>query len=128
MKKETEVKVTETVKKAAAPKAEAEKKAVAPKAEAEKKVAAPKAEPKKAAAPKAAKKPAAPRRKAADTVYVQYGAAEWDVAALVEKAKADYVAAGHKATEAKKVTVYVKPEEGKAYYVVNDTDTGSVAL
>ena len=118
MKKETEVKVTETVKKAAAPKAEAEKKAVAPKAEAEK----------KAAAPKAAKKPAAPRRKAADTVYVQYGAAEWDVAALVEKAKADYVAAGHKATEAKKVTVYVKPEEGKAYYVVNDTDTGSVAL
>ena len=117
MKKETEVKVTETVKKAAAPKAEAEKK-----------VAAPKAEPKKAAAPKAAKKPAAPRRKAADTVYVQYGAAEWDVAALVEKAKADYVAAGHKATEAKKVTVYVKPEEGKAYYVVNDTDTGSVAL
>ena len=107
MKKETEVKVTETVKKAAAPKAEAEK---------------------KVAAPKAAKKPAAPRRKAADTVYVQYGAAEWDVAALVEKAKADYVAAGHKATEAKKVTVYVKPEEGKAYYVVNDTDTGSVAL
>lgn len=108
MKKETEVKVTETVKKAAAPKAEAEKKAVAP---------------------KAAKKPAATtRRKAADTVYVQYGAAEWDVAALVEKAKADYVAAGHKATEAKKVTVYVKPEEGKAYYVVNDTDTGSVAL
>ncbi len=128
MKKETEVKVTETVKKAAAPKAEAEKKVAAPKAEAEKKVAAPKAEPKKAAAPKAAKKPAAPRRKAADTVYVQYGAAEWDVAALVEKAKADYVAAGHKATEAKKVTVYVKPEEGKAYYVVNDTDTGSVAL
>ena len=123
MKKETEVKVTET-----AAEAKTVKKAVAPKAEAEKKVAAPKAEPKKAAAPKAAKKPAAPRRKAADTVYVQYGAAEWDVAALVEKAKADYVAAGHKATEAKKVTVYVKPEEGKAYYVVNDTDTGSVTL
>ena len=28
----------------------------------------------------------------------------------------------------KKVAVYVKPQEGKAYYVVNDTDTGSVAL
>ena len=27
-----------------------------------------------------------------------------------------------------KVAVYVKPQEGMAYYVVNDTDTGSVTL
>ena len=64
-------------------------------------------------------------RKSLSEMAIQDSAA---FAALVEKAKADYVAAGHKATEAKKVTVYVKPEEGKAYYVVNDTDTGSVAL
>ena len=104
-----------------------------------------KAEPevkKTAAAETAAKKTAKPaakktagtttRRKAAakvvESVYVQYGDSEWDVASLVEKAKAEYVAAGHEAADAKKVTVYVKPEEGKAYYVVNDTDTGSVAL
>ncbi len=28
----------------------------------------------------------------------------------------------------KKFCVYVKPEEGLAYYVVNDTETGSVEL
>lgn len=93
--------------------------------------AAPKAEAKKPAKP-AAKKPAAPRRKAAaktsQEVYVQFGGGQWSVADLVEQAKAAYAAQGHDLADAKKVCVYVKPEEGKAYYVVNDVDTGSVAL
>ena len=50
------------------------------------------------------------------------------MAALVEQAKADYAAQGHDAASIKKVAVYVKPQEGRAYYVVNDTDTGSVTL
>ena len=80
----------------------------------------------------AARKPAAPRKRAAakasEEVYVQFGAGEWNAAALVEQAKADYAAQGHDVASIKKVAVYVKPQEGKAYYVVNDTDTGSVAL
>ncbi len=103
------------------------KQAVANTETAAKKPAAPKAEKKPAA-----RKPAAPRKRAAakvsEEVYVQFGAGEWSVAALVEQAKADYAAQGHDAASIKKVAVYVKPQEGKAYYVVNDTDTGSVAL
>lgn len=120
IKKDTEVKVT-----AAA--AEAKPVKAAEKKPAEKKPAVKKAVEKKPAE----KKAAASRRKTAkleQAVYVQYGAGEWDVAALAEQAKADYVAAGHKAADIKKVAVYVKPQEGRAYYVVNDTDTGSVAL
>ena len=33
-----------------------------------------------------------------------------------------------KVSEMKNVTVYVKPEEGRAYYVINDEITGDVAL
>lgn len=110
MKKDTEVKQTATSTEAAV-----------------KKAAAPKAERKPAA-----KKPAAPRKRAAakvsEEVYVQFGAGEWSVAALVEQAKADYAAQGHDAAGINKVAVYVKPQEGRAYYVVNDTDTGSVTL
>lgn len=103
------------------------KQAVANTETAAKKPAAPKAEKKPAA-----RKPAAPRKRAAakasEEVYVQFGAGEWNAAALVEQAKTDYAAQGHDVASIKKVAVYVKPQEGKAYYVVNDTDTGSVAL
>ncbi len=96
-----------------------------------KKAAAPKAGTEKPAKP-AAKKPAAPRKrtaaKASQDVYIQYGGGEWNVADLVERAKAAYAAQGHDLADAKKVTVYVKPQEGRAYYVVNDVDTGSVVL
>lgn len=78
----------------------------------------------------AVKKPAATRRKAAakpgQEVYIQFGAGEWNVSELVERVKADYMAQGHAAP--KKVSVYVKPEDGRVYYVVNDDHTGSVAL
>lgn len=97
-------------KKAAAPKkAAATKKAAAPKAAAKKPAA------KKAAAPRAAKKPAA-------TVYVQYLGAELTTDDIIAKAVADAGAAS-----AKKVDVYVKPEENKVYYVI-DGKEGSFFL
>ncbi len=113
--------------------AEAEVKAVAAPAE-EKKTAAKKPAAKKAAAPKKAaaekkapaekKTPArkAAPKKAAATVYVQYLGAEITTEALVEKAVADSGIAS-----AKKVDVYVKPEENKVYYVI-DGKEGSFFL
>lgn len=69
-----------------------------------------------------------PAPKKVELAYVQYAGKEWDMAEIVKKAKEDYLAQGNKATAMKKFCVYVKPEEGLAYYVVNDTETGSVEL
>ncbi|MBQ8960926.1 MAG: hypothetical protein IJ071_06890 [Ruminococcus sp.] len=118
--------------------AEAEVKAVAAPAE-EKKTAAKKPAAKKAAAPKAAAEKKAPAKKtaaaekkaparktaakkAAATVYVQYLGAELTTEAIVAKAIADSGIAS-----AKKVDVYVKPEENKVYYVI-DGKEGSFFL
>ena len=63
-----------------------------------------------------------------EEVYVQFGGEEWKVADLSERAKAAYLAQGHRASGIKKLSVYVKPEEGKAYYVINDKESGSIDL
>jgi predicted HAD superfamily Cof-like phosphohydrolase len=52
-----------------------------------------------------------------DTYFIQYGDKEVDVAAVAEACKADYKSKGHRTP--KSVTVYIKPEEGAAYYTVN---------
>lgn len=91
-----------------------------------------KTEPKKAAAKKAApKKPAtvkAAPKKVTETVMVQAAGSEWDVAAIKEQVIAGYVAEGHQRSGISSLTVYVKPEERKAYYVVNGKTGGSVDI
>lgn len=74
---------------------------------------------------KAAAKPAAQK---VEEVVIQFGGAEWTVAQLKQAAQDAYVAEGHRASTIKKLTVYVKPEERMAYYVINDKITGSVAI
>ena len=88
---------------------------------------------KKEAAPAAAvKKPAAkksaPSEKAERTeaIFLQVGGREWNTAQLRDQAVAAYVAEGHRASSIKSFRLYVKPEERKAYYVVNDKYTGSI--
>ena len=49
---------------------------------------------------------------------MEFADKQLDIAALVEAAKADYKAKGHRAPKA--VKLYIKPEEGVAYYTVND--------
>jgi len=112
-KAETEVKAAET---AAAPVEEkaAEKKAPAKKAPA-KKAAAKKPAAKKEAAPKAAKK-------VAENVYVEYQGVQLNSASLIERAKKE---SGVKSP--KSVNVYVKPEDNKVYYVV-DNNAGDFSL
>ena len=122
-KKTTAAAETAEVKAAAAP---AEEKKAAAKKPAAKKAAAPKKTAAKKAAPAAEKKAAAPRKTAAKkptaSVYIQYLGAELTTEEIIAKAVADAGAAS-----AKKVDVYVKPEENKVYYVI-DGKEGSFFL
>jgi hypothetical protein len=52
-------------------------------------------------------------------------ATEADIKAAVKDA---WVAQGNKVKEIDTLEIYVKPEEKKAYYVVNDTVNGAIEL
>lgn len=60
-------------------------------------------------------------------LIVQYQGTDTDVGALLEAAKADFRAI-KKRTSITSLKLYVKPEEQMAYYVVNETHTGSVSF
>ena len=119
-KKATVKKVAEEVKEVKAPVVEekATEVAVAEKKPA-KKAAAKKTTDAKAEAKKVEKK---------DEVFVQFAGEEFVVEDVMEKAKAAYVAEGHRACAIKSVRLYIKPEEKKAYYVINDKAAGSIEL
>ena len=109
----------------------AEKKAVAKKAE--KPVAEKKAVAKKAEKPAAEKKPVAKRAaKKADVkteVFVQFAGKSFSQDELVKIAKDVWVYdMNQKAEDFKSVSVYVKPEENKAYFVVNGEFSGAFDL
>lgn len=85
-----------------------------------------KAPAKKAPAKKpAAKKPAAKTAEKCE-VKVQCLGKEYDVAAVTEACKADFKAKNKGAV--KSISVYIKPEESAAYYVVNDEVSDKVEL
>ena len=73
----------------------------------------------------AAKKPAA--KKIEEKVFIQFDQEEATPALLIERAKEAWIAAGGKKSEIKSVAVYLKPEEGMVYYVINDS-AGSFAV
>lgn len=124
--KTTEAKATTPVK-AAAPKEEVK---AAPVKKEEKKAEPVKAAPapKKAAAKKPAKKTTrkgakrGPKPASERTVelYVQYGPKEVSYTELINRIKDMWKEQGKRETSLKSLNVYVKPEEFKAYYVIND--------
>ena len=128
-KKEEKKVVKKAEKKAVAVKAEekkavpavkAEEKKAVPAAKAEKKASAAKAE-KKAPAAKAEKK--APAAKVAAEVVLQWNGNDYTYDRLLQSAKDVWqYDQGKNVADFKKAVIYVKPEEGKAYVVVNDTD------
>lgn len=77
---------------------------------------------KKAAAKAAAKEELVPE------VFIQYQGNEAIVADVIEKAKNEFVADGHRASSIKSLQVYLKPEEFAAYYVINQKFAGRVDL
>ena len=62
------------------------------------------------------------------TVYVQYLGREFDTNELLAQVKEAYIAAGSPAGAVKTISLYVKPEDNAAYYVINDTETGAISL
>ena len=111
-------KAAATTKKATETKAAATKKAVAEKAvELEKDVEKVAAET-KAVAEKVAKKATTRKTAPKATVTVEAAGRQFDITAIADKAVAAYKAMNEKAA-VKTVDVYVKPEEGVAYYVIN---------
>ena len=66
--------------------------------------------------------------KRVEEMYLQAGGQEWNISDCRERAAADYAAQGHTEASIKKLVVYLKPDEGKAYYVVNETENGSIDL
>lgn len=71
----------------------------------------------------AAKKPTAKKEK---NVYVQFAGLEFDAATIEKAVKADYTAKNGKKTMTS-VNIYIKPEDMKAYYVI-DGIIGDIAL
>lgn len=61
-------------------------------------------------------------------VFIQYQGREAVVADAIEKAKAEFVADGHRVSSIKSLQVYLKPEEYAAYYVINQKFAGRVDL
>lgn len=61
-----------------------------------------------------------------EDMVIQFGANEVSTAEISEKVKKNYLADND--AEIKSLKIYVKPEDNKAYYVVNDETEGNVEL
>ena len=83
----------------------------------------------KTVAKKAAAKKAAPKKEELKPeVYIQFQGQEAVVTEVIEKAKKQFEAEGHRASSIKSIQVYLKPEEYAAYYVINQKHAGRVNL
>lgn len=97
-----------------------EKKAPAKKATAKKTETAEKKAP--------AKKPAAKKPAMKVNMHVQFSDKDYEAEAIYDMAVNDYVAAGNKKSSIKNLVAYVKAEDNKVYYVINDDYRGEVWL
>lgn len=88
------------------------------------------AKPAKNAKPVKSAKPAkkAAKEELKPEVLIQYQGKEAMVAEAIEKAKAEFVADGHRVSSIKSLQIYLKPEEYAAYYVINQKFAGRVDL
>lgn len=96
-----------------------------------------KAEPAKAAEKPAAKKPAAKKTAAKKTsakkdikvkAIVEYYGKQVEEKEIIASVKKAWTKSGRKVGEIKSIDLYIKPEEGAVYYVINGVDTGAVAF
>lgn len=85
----------------------------------------------KAAAEKkpAAKKAPAKKTVVKESIVLQFAGKEVGTAEIMQQVKAYWTKElKNKAADIKEVTLYLKPEESKAYFVINGDATGSVEL
>ncbi len=120
----TETKKAEVV---ASPVKAEEKKTAEVKAEPEKKTAAKKTTTrKKTSAKKGAKRGPKPAAERTVELHVQYGGREIAYTDLVNRIKEMWKEQGKRETSLKSLNIYVKPDEFKAYYVINEEITGEI--
>ena len=63
-----------------------------------------------------------------DHIFFQVFGNEYDQKAIVEKVEEAYKAEGHRVSSIKELSLYIKPEENTAYYVINGKTEGKVTL
>ncbi len=56
------------------------------------------------------------------------GEQEANISEIVTRVKAAYVADGHRESSIKTLKIYMKPQEWKAYYVINNKIEGNIEL
>ena len=61
-------------------------------------------------------------------MFLQFDGQEADLAAVEASVKQAWKDAGRKVSEIETLDIYVKPEEGMVYYVVNKNDEGKIEL
>ena len=60
------------------------------------------------------------------TLFVQYNGKQVEEKEIVASVKAAWVEAGNKVGDIKTLDLYIKPEEAAVYYVINETEKGSI--
>ena len=127
VKDPVETAVTKTAEVVASPEKTEEKKTAEVKEEPEKKTAAKKTTTrKKASAKKGAKRGPKPAAERTVELHVQYGGREVAYTDLVNRVKEMWKEQGKRETSLKSLNIYVKPDEFKAYYVINEEITGEI--
>ena len=66
--------------------------------------------------------------KVKEQTILQFADKSSDVASIQAKVRQIWKDAGNKVSELKTIDIYLKPEEEKAYYVINGSVTGTVEL
>ena len=80
------------------------------------------------AEPAAAKNTAAPKAAAKVNIFYQSCSHQVEQQDIIAMIKSQWKDQGNKVKDLKELVVYLKPEEKKAYYVINDTVKGFVAI
>ena len=80
----------------------------------------------------AAEKPAAKKTSAKKDIkvkaIVEYYGKQVEEKEIIASVKKAWTKSGRKVGEIKSIDLYIKPEEGAVYYVINGVDTGAVAF
>ena len=71
---------------------------------------------------------AAPKKEMKTTLIVEHQGKQVEDIDMIAAVKKAWTKSGRKIGDIKTMTLYVKPEEAAVYYVINTTETGSVAF
>lgn len=77
---------------------------------------------------KAAPKKAAAKKEIKVSAYVEFGGKQVEEKSMIADVKKAWTKSGKKVGDIKSMDLYIKPEENAVYYVINGTETGSVAF